>query len=225
MAGESVFRFAELELEQSEQVHKIGTDAVALATRVEAEQAKTLLDIGCGTGILVLVLLKRYSQLYAVAIDPSPSAAALTQRNASQNQLQHRCFVEQVTLDEYRCRAEEKFDCIISNPPYFAESTTSPISHRSSARSQSALSPTQFMHGCSTLLKPQGRLWVILPDTQVQRYVEQAGLYGLYFNLISTVLRPDGQPTGRVILSFSRNAIEFRRESYHLPDAPMYRIF
>jgi tRNA1Val (adenine37-N6)-methyltransferase len=217
MATDTPFHFAGFNFYQSASVHKIGTDALALATYTKIGAARNVLDIGCGTGILALALVAMHPELIATAIDSSKAAYDQTMVNVLANQVQDRVTVLHTDLYQYCAAVPKKsFDCIVSNPPYFSETMHSTRQTRKEARQQSALPPTQFMEACSQLLQNEGKLWIIIPDTQVQNYREQACLHGLYFNLEVRIIRAGVQSVGRTIVCFSREAAKFARGEHHV---------
>ncbi len=80
-------------------------------------QKFTILELGTGSGCLVLSLLKIYKNSQAVAVDISQKALAIANKNAN-----NLLISDQLTLVESDLFDEitDKFDLIISNPPYIA---------------------------------------------------------------------------------------------------------
>lgn len=75
-----------------------------------------VLDIGTGSGIIAIQLAKQASQAQVTAVDISPAALTIAQKNAQHHQVVIR-FLES---DLVSAVADEKFDLIVSNPPYIA---------------------------------------------------------------------------------------------------------
>ena len=65
----------------------------------------------------------------------------------------------------------EKFDLILSNPPYFTDSLLSPDSLRTMARHTTSLTLEQLDASVSRLLEKSGRFALILPTEQMERYL------------------------------------------------------
>jgi len=88
----------------------------ALESFPEKNKVKTILDLGCGTGCLLLAALTEFPNAFGVGTDISPQAAALAQTNAKTLGLAHRAlFVAANWADPIQT---QKFDLILSNPPY-----------------------------------------------------------------------------------------------------------
>jgi release factor glutamine methyltransferase len=78
-----------------------------------------LLDLGTGTGCLLLSALKEYPNAAGIGIDQSADAIATAKRNAAENNLSDRAeFLHLDWHDTDKLFALGKFDVVISNPPY-----------------------------------------------------------------------------------------------------------
>lgn len=65
----------------------------------------------------------------------------------------------------------ERFDLIVSNPPYFTESLTCPDPGRTTARHTVCLSFEELRDAALRLLTPAGRLAVVLPDAEAAHFI------------------------------------------------------
>jgi release factor glutamine methyltransferase len=77
-----------------------------------------ILDLGTGTGCLLIALLKEFSNATGVGIDSSKGALQWARKNRSRHRLESRCTLIEGTWDA----AEDGFDLILSNPPYIPSS-------------------------------------------------------------------------------------------------------
>lgn len=77
-----------------------------------------ILDLGTGTGCLLLSLLQEWPQATGVGLDISRGAVAIAEENAQNLQLTSRA--EFIAADWNGFQAKETFDVIVSNPPYIA---------------------------------------------------------------------------------------------------------
>lgn len=79
----------------------------------------TVLDIGTGSGCLAVAVAQQHKGARVTAVDVSPDALAVAQRNAAKHQLAERIRFLQGDLFA-PLAADERFDFILSNPPYIS---------------------------------------------------------------------------------------------------------
>lgn len=89
-----------------------------IISETNANQKINILDIGCGSGCISISLAKVLPNTKVTAIDISKKAIELAKRNAVENNVQIH-FIEQNILETNSLT--EKYDIIVSNPPYVRE--------------------------------------------------------------------------------------------------------
>ena len=140
---------------------KIGTDGVLLGAWADIEGDSRILDVGTGTGLIALMLAQRNASAEIVGVDISHEAIEEARDNFLNSPWATRLSA---TLgDVCSFESNEKFDHIVSNPPYFVDSLHSPDSLRTMARHTSSLKFEDLVASAVRLLRPGGRLSVILP--------------------------------------------------------------
>jgi release factor glutamine methyltransferase len=114
--GHTGFWTLELEVSGDTLIPRADSEAVVeLALRLGGARPQHLLDLGTGTGCLLLALLAEWPQARGIGLDLNPGAAALAARNAARNGLAGRaCFLAGHWAEALGAR----FDLILSNPPY-----------------------------------------------------------------------------------------------------------
>ena len=96
---------------------KLGTDAVVLGAYVNPNQAKNILDIGTGTGILSLMMAQK-SDAIIQAIEINEMAAIEAEFNFKQSKWVEQLSLYKGSIQDYASNnPAEKFDLIITNPP------------------------------------------------------------------------------------------------------------
>jgi release factor glutamine methyltransferase len=94
--------------------------AAALAACAHRTGPLRVLDLGTGTGCLLLAVLHERADAFGIGIDRSPSAAALAAGNAARLGLGGRtAFV----CGDWNSALRARFDLVLSNPPYITTSS------------------------------------------------------------------------------------------------------
>lgn len=118
---------------------KLGTDSVLLADFVNIGQRRRGIDLGCGSGILPLLLLQKSERLNMTGLEINPTAAQIAAANLAANSLSDRGSI--VTGDIRSCKElfdSGEFDLVVANPPYFAAGSgrQSPVDEKAAARTE-----------------------------------------------------------------------------------------
>jgi release factor glutamine methyltransferase len=78
-----------------------------------------ILDIGTGSGCIIISLLKELAKAKGIGVDKSSKAIAIAKKNSILQQVDNRAFFKNVNLEEIKF--DKKFDLIVSNPPYLPD--------------------------------------------------------------------------------------------------------
>ena len=206
MAG---FRFKQFAVEQEDVAMKVGTDGVLLGAWADCEGAKRILDIGTGTGVIALMLAQRNSQAAIHAVEIDEAATRRARSNFDMSPWAERLTVENCAVQEFV--PSEKFDLIISNPPYFVDSLRCPDDKRTTARHTQDLTFEELDKAVCRVLAESGRFALILPTAEFDKYLAITRLH--------LVRRCDMHPTTgaavkRVMAELSKHAsAEITREN------------
>jgi release factor glutamine methyltransferase len=89
----------------------------ALAAFAGRRGPDRVLDLGTGTGCLLLTLLTEFPSAFGIGLDLSAEAAALAKANAARLGLADRCAFG---VADWTTPLAGRFDLIVSNPPYIS---------------------------------------------------------------------------------------------------------
>lgn len=176
---------------------KVGTDGVLLGAWADVRAGdRHILDIGTGTGLIALMMAQRVPRARIMGIDVEDVSQA--RENADASPWSDRVFFEQCAVQEFaarpspcepgaapapRCEVggqrtpaflpapQRRFDLIVSNPPFFVYSLTSPDRGRTTARHAVQLPFDELRDAVESLLAPGGRFAVILPAAEAERFI------------------------------------------------------
>ena len=87
----------------------------------DTEPSAHILDVGTGSGCIAIALRRRLAQSRVWAMDISPEALAIAQRNA-QRYAPDVEFIEGDALKDFSTLIPERLDVVVSNPPYIPKS-------------------------------------------------------------------------------------------------------
>lgn len=168
-----IFRFRKFSLEHDKSTMKIGTDAMLLSALTPVEDAQSVLDIGCGCGVIAFCLAQQISLKQPDAeiwgIDPDKDSIEEARHNAQHYPLLHsQCFhFLNTTVQSFAQLPIARFDLIVSNPPFFNNGLKpqQPSRQKSKHRDEQ-LSFEDLIDSVLTLLKPDGRFSIILSQPE-----------------------------------------------------------
>lgn len=210
---QETFVFKQFTIHQDKCPMKVGTDAVLLGAWIQPQQSKTILDIGTGTGILALMLAQK-STAAIDAIDVDIEAIAQAKENVEFCKWRERIKVSHTSLQKYVKECPHKYDLIVSNPPYFTDSSKSPEEGRTLARHNDFLPFVELVEGVVALLEPKGKFYVILPTKEAGILKELAEKKGLRLSrLLRVRTKHDKATEKRHIMQFEFNQTSFNEET------------
>ena len=87
----------------------------AVLKKVDDDRPVSILDMGAGTGCILISLLHELPKATGVGVDISESALKTAEQNAKKNDVDSRCVF---TRSEWGENVNQSFDIVVSNPPY-----------------------------------------------------------------------------------------------------------
>lgn len=208
------FQFKQFTVRHDKCAMKVGTDGVLLGAWAPVQNAKYILDVGAGSGLISLQLAQRNPWASITSIEIDPAAAAQAKENIQSSPWSDR--MEVICSDFRDYHAENKFDLIVSNPPYFVDALKCPDNQRCMARHTNELN-YELLFGHSThLLSEQGIISVIIPSEVEKTVIDTAWKYQLYPYRCLRVFTKPGKPYRRVLLAFSRQEVSCTEDSLYI---------
>lgn len=205
------FHFKKFSLQHDKSTLKIGTDAVLLAALTDVENAQSVLDIGCGCGVIAFCLAQqlahKQAQPLVYGLDPDEASVLEARQNAAAYPLLPADtfrFVQGRVQDMAAADHPVQFDLIVTNPPFYGHDLKPAQEKRLRSKHRDHQLPFEkLLQSVLKLLKEGGRFALILPP------VEGAQFHALTEGLLHCRKRVFIQPTAkkpvhRVIQEYSR---------------------
>ena len=211
------FRFKQFTVYHDLCAMKVGTDGVLLGAWSDCKQAKTILDIGTGSGLIALMLAQR-SEALIYAIDIDENACKQAKINFDNSPFFAQLIVEKAAFQHWETSL--RFDLLVSNPPYFSDSLKSFDSGRNSARHNDSLFFADLIEKSFSLMNPGGKLEVIIPFDGFEVFQSLAMENQLFLcrkTLVSSL--PQKSPK-RVLLEYSNKDTGYREDLLLIEKSP-----
>ena len=162
------------------------------------------LDIGAGTGILSLMLVQRSKAEQIDAIEIDEDAYEQCVENFEASPWGDRLFCFHAGLDEFVEEPEDKYDLIVSNPPFYAEDFKTENTARDLARFQDAMPFEDLVEAAHLLLSENGIFAVIIPYKEEEKFIALAKDFELHPFKITRVKGTPTTEIKRSLLAFSK---------------------
>lgn len=185
-----IFKFKHFNIEQSDAVLKVGTDAFVLGALIHASTPLNILDIGAGTGVLSLIAAQKFSSALIDAVEIDDDSVELAARNFSNSNWENRLTIHHCSVQNYF--PNKSYDLIISNPPFFENSSAANTAVKNRVKHNNSLSAVDLLSAIAKLLSLQGECWLILSVDFITTYLAEIEKQGLF---IRKEINIYGKPT------------------------------
>jgi len=195
----SVFKFKKFFIIQEKSAMKVGTDGVLLGCWVSSGEAKNILDIGSGTGLITLMLGQRNLSANVIGIEIDKIASLEAQLNISNSDWEDRIEIKHTSLQQFA--PQLKFDLIVSNPPFFPQNKSRQM--RDIARHTNTLTFEDLIYNAANLLAAKGIFSIIIPKNSEEYFCKIAAIHKLYCNRVCYIKGNEQSDVKRVMMEFS----------------------
>lgn len=204
LTKDKVFRFKQFEVSQDVSVMKVNSDGVLLGAWADTSKATNILDIGTGTGVIALMAAQKSQQANVVGVEIDESSCKQAQANFSNSPWSSNLKLVSSTIQKFGKESSEKFDHILSNPPFFSGGTLSENQPKNIVRHTIKLAHGDLLLAIRRLLAEDGKVSIILPIIEGLRFMEIVKRYRFHVSR-KTIMRPRVEkPAERLLFEFSK---------------------
>lgn len=162
-------------IEQPDNLYKLSSDAVALGNFVQCRKSDIVFDIGCGTGVLTLLIAFNQQPRKMVSIDINADAVKQLEKNLAINQEQLAATNFTVLHGDarqlHKLLNNQAADVIVCNPPYFNTGKKPLNEHKNLARHDDTLSLDDLATLCTKNVKYGGIVYFCYPANQIAKAI------------------------------------------------------
>ena len=179
---------------------KVGIDGVLLGAWANFDGASRIPDIGTGTGLLALMAAQRSGAMID-AVELEPEAASDALYNFRNSEWHSRISLTVCAFQQFE--TSQKYDHVISNPPFFENSPKSVNTKRAQARHSDSLSLEELLDKSVSLLASGGRISLVLPADKEERLRFLVRGKALFINRFSRVAPDEMKKPHRLLVELS----------------------
>ncbi|MCF8092420.1 MAG: methyltransferase [Desulfotignum sp.] len=196
-----------LTLFQPKTGYRFSLDPLILASHIHPGFENKIMEIGCGCGIISLILGTRHPDLRITGVEIQKTLAHLAKKNTEYNHLSGRIkILHQDIRTVAGSDIKAPVDIIVSNPPYRkrAAGRQNPDMGRALARHEITLDIFTLVRRADLFLTPRGRLCLIFPAARTDELTTALNTFGFQTGWIRFVhFLPMDEP-GRILVSACR---------------------
>ncbi len=196
------FHFKQFSIHQDRCAMKVSEIACLFGAWVPIpSEAKRILDIGSGTGLLSMMLAQR-SRAFVEGIEIDTEAWKQSCENIQASQFAGR--IATYNQDILQFTSEHQYDLIVCNPPFFENQLPSIDRKKNLAWHSSALRLSNLLPTVKQFMAPSGRLGILLPANRFTECEQLALMQGLYLQKVLYVRHSRQHPVRHVLILFNQ---------------------
>ncbi len=201
----------------------VTTDACIFGALTEFNDPHTLIDMGCGSGLLMFLMHQKYPKAKILGIDMHPESIQTVNQNILFNSLP----VDRITTqqaDWWDYTLNEPVDAIICNPPFFVNQLPSENDLKRSARHTTGYHIAELLNHLESLINENGQISLLVPfETLESIQINWLSAFDipLYLTFYQAIQSQKNVPPHLCILQFSRcQRSLIKRENLYVYEQP-----
>lgn len=219
-----------LKIIQKEKGYRFSVDALLLAHFVRLGTKDRLLELGAGSGVISLILARRWRCEGVVGVEIQGDLHEMARRSAALNGLADRVrMVHGDVRDIGRFLAAQSFDVVVFNPPYrkIRSGRLNPDDQKARARHEIAGRIEDFLKAAAWALKTAGRVFAICPASRTAELFDRMRAFRLEPKRVTVVysyatsegefVLAEGRKGGREAVKFLPPLVIYERTGEYSP--------
>ncbi len=198
----------DLDIAQPESGYRFSMDPVLLASHIHPKPHERILDIGCGCGVMPLILARNHLNIHVIGVEIQRELSAFATTNIKKNNLAHQITLLNEDIREiFPADLGGAVDRIISNPPYKKANSgrINPDPQKAMARHDISLDLDTLFACSARLLKPKGTITIIFPAGRLQDISDRMGAHAFGLECLKSIHTRKDRPAKLVLVSGRKN--------------------
>lgn len=195
------FKFKKFTISQDRCAMKVGTDGVLLGAW--ARGGKRVLDVGSGTGLVSLMMAQRFPLSKVEGVEIDHDAAVQSRENVMASPFNENVEIYESALQDFA--PSDRYESIVSNPPFFVNSLASPDKARHIARHADTLPFGDLFAFVAEWLADDGEFSAIIPSDYMESFSSEAYLHGLILTRQYGIKTVERKLVKRYLLAFGKH--------------------
>lgn len=197
-----------LTISQPQKGYRFSIDPLILAAHIHPKGDETVMDLGCGCGIISLILANQYPGLKITGVEIQKELYTFARQNVVANGFEKNIHLLHEDIKKMKfSEADPKADIIVSNPPYkkFGTGRLNPNLQKAMARHETEIDIDMLVECSSKFIKDLGFLFIIFPFDRLSDLTQALALYRFYPEFIRYIHIKAGTKARRVIVRAVKN--------------------
>ena len=178
-----------IKLYQNKNGYRFSVDALLLYSFVNLHRANRIADLGAGSGIVGILLAKKYHDSEVALIEIQNSLAGLAEKNIALNKVEKSVRVIRTDIKKFKLGdfhsgnkttlnspllIPNSFDLVVSNPPFRRQKTglISPTDEKAVARHEIELNLADLIQASRFILRSKGRFCMIYHPSRLVELID-----------------------------------------------------
>jgi tRNA1Val (adenine37-N6)-methyltransferase len=166
------FNFKSFSILNPQKGLKVTTDACLLGAVADFSEPQSMIDIGCGSGVIALMLAQKHPKACILAIDIDKNAIENTDINIRNSRFSN--HFELIHDDFLSHVFDDKIDLLVCNPPYFKNHLQNFNSDKRTAIHNSTLDFNLLIDKAISIMHKDSLFWLILPPYEMSVFIKMA---------------------------------------------------
>lgn len=197
------FTFKQFAVKQEQTTLKVCTESCLFGALIDLGKAKSVLDIGTGTGLLPLMLAQKFPDAHFTGLEIDPLATIETEFNFQSSPWSN--SLRAVNANVLDFATSELFEVVICNPPFFPDHLLGPDPKKNAALHTTSLNFKDLALSVNRLTTNNGSFWCLLPPYQMSQLASELAVLSWYAHQNFEIHNLENKPVFRQVTQFKKD--------------------